>query len=129
MFTDLAKAEERVEPILKLELVTEGAVRKGTVFRETRVMFGKEHTEEMTISDFSSPESYTVKAGSCGAEYTSVISFTPENDGTTVSMEFTSKPTTLGAWLMSPLGFLMKGTMVKMIRADFEALKAVAESG
>ena len=72
--SDFGSAADRVEAILNCEVLTEGEVGVGTRFRETRKMFKKEHSEEMEVTGFDPPNSYTLSASSCGAEYTTVFS-------------------------------------------------------
>ncbi len=127
-FTDLENAADRVRGIQKLELVTDGPVGNGTVFRETRVMMKRECTEEMTITEFEPNKSYTVSAHTCGNEYTTKFEFEPTGSGTRVDVTFTSTPQTVLAKLMSPIGWLMSGTMRKLFDKDLEDLKAHAES-
>lgn len=69
LFTDLEHAAQNIAAIQSLELLTPGPMRKGTRFRETRVMFGKQATEEMEVVDFVPGRSYSVAAESCGARY------------------------------------------------------------
>lgn len=129
VFSDIEKAPERVEGIVKLELLGEGPVGKGTRWRETRVMFKKEATEEMWFAAFDPPRSYVVQADSCGADYYTTFTFQPEGEGTKVDMEVLAKPRTLGAKLMWPLGALFAGTMKKAMQKDIDDLKRVAEAG
>lgn len=43
--SDLEHAAERIGAIKEIEMLTDGPVGKGTRWRETRLMFGKECTE------------------------------------------------------------------------------------
>lgn len=124
IFTDLPSASENITAITAMEMLTEGPVGKGTRWRETRVMFGKEHTEEMWIDDFRPGQGYTVHANSCGCLYETDFSFTPAGAGATeVTMRFNAKPLTLMARLMIPLGWLFAGTMKKCMRQDFDDIR------
>ena len=125
---DLPNAAEHVDGITKIEMLTDGPVGAGTRFRETRVMMGREATEEMEVTAFDRPRSYTVEATSCGCHFASSFTFTAEGDGTQVVLNTQSKPLTLFAKLMSPLGALMMGPMKKAMAQDLDCVKAVAES-
>lgn len=128
LFTDLAKAPEHIESITKVELLGKGPVGKGTRFRETRIMFGKEATEEMEVTAFDPPRSYRVEAESCGAHYTTIYEFDGGQRETKVTMTTTSKPISLFAKIVGPImGVMIKGAMVKSMKADHENLKAIAE--
>ncbi len=128
VFTQIDQAAERIPDITSLEVLSEGPFGEGTRWRETRVMFGKEATEEMWVTGFDPPKSYAVRAESHGMRYSTLFSFEPDADGTNVSWAFTGKPISLGAKIMSPLlGLLMNGTMKKCMRRDLEALRDVCE--
>ena len=125
---DFAKAPERVEGILNCEVLTDGPIGQGTRFRETRIMFGKEASEEMEVTQFERGKSYTVEAESCGAHYTTKFDFQPENGATRVTMEWHARPVTLMAKLMQPLGWLMSGFLRKCIEKDLESIKSYLEA-
>ena len=126
--SDFGKAADRVEAIVKCEVLTEGEIGVGTRFRETRKMFKKEHSEEMEVTGFDPPNSFTLAASSCGAEYTTIFSVQSEGEGSELSMSFTSKPVKLMAKLMAPMFFFMKGSMRKMMQADLESIKCSIEA-
>ena len=128
LFSDLRGAPERVPAIKKLEVLTPGPIGKGTRWKETRVMFGKEATETMEITAFDPPRGYTAEAHSCGMHYLSSFTFRPEAGGTHVEMNFEGRPeTTMGKVMGGIMGWMMKGTMRKLMGGDMDALKAAAE--
>src|SRR5262245_45662259 len=86
--TDFAGAPGRIKGITKMEVLTPAPVGIGTRFRETRVMFGKEATEEMTVTAFEPPHRVEHMANSCGAEYRSVFRFMAVEGGTRMDVEF-----------------------------------------
>jgi carbon monoxide dehydrogenase subunit G len=130
VYTDLEKAVERIPDITALEILSEGPFGEGTRWRETRLMFKKEATEEMQVTGFDPPKSYTVEAESHGMRYSTIFLFAPEGDGTKVSWTFTGTALSLGAKVMAPIfNVLMKGTMTKCMRRDLEALRDVCERG
>jgi hypothetical protein len=128
VFTDLRRAPGRVKGITGLEVLTEGPVRQGTRFRETRTMFGKQATETMEITSFDAPRSYTVGCGSCGAHYTTRFTFTPEGPSTRVEMSCTVEARSFVAKLFKPLAKLMMKQMRKCFEADLGDLQRAAES-
>lgn len=127
IFADITRIEERVEGITKVEILSDVKQGVGTRWRETRIMFGREATEEMEISDFQPNKSYDVVADSHGAHYHSRYTFTEKDGGTQVDMVFSAKAVSLAAKLMTPLAFLLKGTTQKALEADMDALKALCE--
>lgn len=129
VFSDLAQAEARVGSIKKLELLTGGPIAKGTRWRETRVMFGKEAKEEMEISAFGAPNFYEAVAQSHGAVYRSRFDFAPDGNATRVTMTFTSSPQSLAAKVMTAvIGGVMMKSVGRLMRRDMEDLKSVAEA-
>ncbi|MEM8933857.1 MAG: SRPBCC family protein, partial [Acidobacteriota bacterium] len=88
VFADFEHAAERIDGIRELDVLTDGPIGAGSRFRETRVMYGKEATEEMEITAFEPDRSYTVECTSHGAHFTSVYTFEPEHGGTNVTLSF-----------------------------------------
>ncbi len=130
VYTELDKAAQRIPGITSLEVLSEGPFGEGTRWRETRVMFKKQVTEEMWVSGFDPPKSYTVDAASHGMHYSTLFSFTPDGDGTKVSWTFSGTAQTLGTKIMSPIfNVLMKGTMKRCMLRDLEALRDVCDRG
>ena len=127
--SDLEHAADRIQGIQKIEVLTGGPMAKGTRWRETRMMFKKECTEEMEITEFDPPHGYRVGAQGCGCLYDTRFSVTPDGDETIVEMSFQATPTTFMGKLMLPLGKLMQGTMKKMINQDLNDLKTHIEGG
>jgi hypothetical protein len=125
--SDFATAPNHIRGIKKVEMLTAGPVGKGTRFRETRIMFKREATEEMEVIAFDPPSGYVLGCESCGCRYRSEFRMTPRAGGTEVQMDFNVQPLTLFAKIM---GFLMKPMMkmcVKEIAKDLDDLKASIE--
>ncbi len=128
-YTELDKAVERIPSITELTVLTDGPFGEGTRWRETRLIFKKEATEEMWVTGFHPPESYTVEAESHGMKYATLFTFEPEGDGTKVTWEFTGTPQTMGAKIMSPIfNLLLKGTMKKALLSDLEGIRDACEA-
>lgn len=128
VFADIKNAESRIEGISKIEILSEVKSGVGTRWRETRVIFGKEATEEMEISKLEKNKMYEVVAASNGAEYRTIFDFKEVNGGTKVEMIFEGKPVSLMAKLMTPLGFLFKGMTKKLLQKDMDDLKEFIEA-
>lgn len=126
-YTDFGAVAERVPDITKVELVGGEAGQIGALWSETRIMFGKEATEVLEVTDVTKPTRFAIGCESCGSAYETVYTFAPEGNATRVSMVTTVKPLTLVAKLMTPIAFLMSGVMKKCLLKDFEALKPHAE--
>ena len=128
VFTDFAGAADRISGIQSIEVLTDGPVGSGTRFRETRVMFGKEATEEMEITAFEPDTAYTVEADSQGCRFVTTFDFESVDGGTDVTMVFTGHAQSFFAKLMTPLTWLLAGTTRKLIEADLDDLKTYCES-
>ena len=124
---DFHHAAENIQGIEQVEVLTDGPIGVGTRFRETRIMFGKEVTEEMEITAFDEPHSYVVESGSCGMHYRTDYKFVADIAGTHVRLEMNCQPVNLLTKLLSPLFALLIRPMRKCLAADLEDLKAVAE--
>ncbi len=127
ILSDFPNAAENISGIQRIEMLTEGPVGPGTRFRETRVFLKKEATEEMEVVGWDPPRSYTLGADSCGCDFVTKVSLQPDGEGTRVTMDFESKPRTLGAKLMAPFGALMMGAMKKCLVQDLTDAQATLE--
>lgn len=127
-FSDVAAAPERIDGITSVEVLTDGPVGVGTRFRESRVMFGKEHTETLEFVAFDPPRSYGVDCESSGVLFVSRFTFEPDGAGTRVTMDMRSKSLTLKARLMTPMMLLCAGAVKKAMQQDLADIKRAAES-
>lgn len=128
VFADLRNAPGRISGIKKLELLGDGRIGVGTRFKETRIMFKKEATETMEITEFTPGKSYTVSCDSCGARMMTRFRFEPSGRGTRVHLEAEAKALTFFAKLFTPLTAIMFGPMMKKCMAqDIGDLKAYIE--
>lgn len=127
IYSDIGNAAERIDGIENIEILTDEPIGKGTRFRETRIMFGRSSTEEMEITEFEPNKKYTVEAFSCGAHFQTIFRFQPNGDATNVEVELNTRNISWFAKLMSPLGFLMAGSMKKMFESDLDQLKQYCE--
>ncbi len=128
-FSDLKNLENNVRAIKSIELLTPGVVGIGSSFKETRVMFGKESSETMEITQFSPPDYFKEEAQSNGMHYVTEWRFTDEGNKTTVSIDFSGTATTLTAKLLNVLFSFMVGGMKKAFLADMDDLKKMLEKG
>ena len=127
LISDFEHAAENIRGIERLEVLTPGPVGAGTRFCETRIMFGKESNEEMGVTSFDPPHGYTVECESCGGHYRAEYKLVSDIAGTHVRLDFDVRPVSLLAKLCTPLAWLMQGPMKKMVAADLDDLKAIAE--
>jgi hypothetical protein len=127
--TDFAGAAERITAITKMEVLTPGPVGKGTRFRETRKMMGKEATETMEVIEFTQDRSYVLGAESCGCRYRTELTFTSSGDGTDVSIHFRGTPLTFMAKVMAAvMAPMMSGMLWKCLEGDLADIKKHVEA-
>lgn len=129
VFSDIEHAAERIQAITRVEILSQVREGKGTRWRETRKIYGKEAIEEMEITDFQPNKRYTVEANSHGTLYITVFEFTAVKGGTKVTIEFEGRPITLASKAMSALGPLIVVQVKKGLDSDLKDLKTACEDG
>lgn len=125
--TSIARWPQIMSAIEGVEIVTPGPVRAGTRFRETRRMFGREATEEMTVAELDPPGRFVLTAENHGTRYRAdhILEAVPR--GTKLTMRFEGTPVTLWARLFAPMGFLMIGAVRGQLASDLADIKRAAE--
>ena len=127
--TDLQRAAEHIRGIEKIELLTTLPVRVGTRWRETRRVMGRSDTQTLEITAFDPPHSYTIGCDTCGSDFETTFRFAPmANKSTDVTLDVRCEARSLLAKLMSPLGNLMLGQVIrKCMDDDLADIKRTAE--
>jgi len=102
---DLAIAPILLPNVTKTEMLTEGGMKPGAKFKETRLMNGKERSAVIEIVEHQRPTVHAAKAGMMGMQATYTFRFFPEGAGTRVDLE----AVVLGNFLWWPfLGMLAR---------------------
>ncbi len=125
---DFAGAPERIDAIIRVEMLTDTPVDLGTRFRETRIMFKQEATEELEVTQFDRPNSYSLDCENHGCRFHTQIRFKPNGSGTDIEMSFEATPLTAVAKVMSSLMKPMIDKMADICDKDLEDLKQAIES-
>lgn len=127
--SDFANAGAHIQAIQKVEIVTAGPIRAGTVIRETRGAPDKRGTTiDMTISTWNPPRSYSLRGSAAGYEFNSEIRCVPNgSSGTRLEMEVVGRPLNFVAKLFSPLFSIMSKMMVKQCSKDLADIAREAE--
>lgn len=127
--SDFAHAQDHIRAIQKVEILTPGPIRAGTVFRETRGAPGRKGTTlDMTISAWNPPRSYGIRGAAAGFVFDSEIRCVPHGaSGTRLEMEVRGRATNLVAKLLSPLFAIFSRMMVKQCAKDLADIAAAAE--
>ena len=129
VLTDLDGAVSTISAIDKIERLDGGSgFAVGTTWRETRTMFGKAATEDMTVTEVEPGRSYTTEARSHGAHYRSTHSVEAIEGGSRITMAFGAEPTgTLAKIFSVTIGRLFDGYTRKALAKDLVDIAAAAE--
>ncbi len=125
--TDVANWPSFARTIDTLEILTPGPVGIGTRFRETRTMFGRSATEEMTVVVHDPPHQFDLTAENHGTRYLARHEIVPTPAGARLRLEFGGTAMTFAAKLGMAIGFLFKGAVTKQLQSDLAEMKAEAE--
>lgn len=129
VLTDLDAAASTISAIEKVERLDDGAgFGVGTTWRETRTMFGKTATEDMTVTALDPGRSYTTEARSHGALYRSTHRVEPIEGGSRITMAFGAEPTsTISKIFAFTIGRLFDSYTRKALAKDLTDIAAAAE--
>ncbi len=127
--TDIKNSKDFIQSITKIEVLEDPKnTLLGFKWKETRVVFGKEATEIMWITDFVENEFYQTRAESHGSIYISRLEVKSVDKKTQLTMSFSAEAQTLFAKIFSGLmAFLIKGSMRKAVIKDLSDIKAHVE--
>lgn len=129
VLTDLDNAANTISAIEKVErLDGGGGFVLGTSWRETRTMFGKTATEDMTVTELDPGRSYKTEARSHGAHYVSTNRVDPIEGGSRITVTFGGEPTNVLARVFAvTVGRLFDSATRKALAKDLAEIAATAE--
>jgi uncharacterized protein YndB with AHSA1/START domain len=127
VFTDIEHGAERVSGIERIEVLTVGAFKLGTRWRETRRVLGGLDSAEMEVTAFGRTRGYTITHEKGGARLDAVFTFEPVARGTRVDVEFAVASPGLPPGAMAALGWAIGDRVRNVIAKDLEDLKASLE--
>lgn len=126
-FTDVEHSAGRVFNIRKTELLTVGGFKIGTRWLETREVLGREDTAEMEITAYERNRTYTITHHKGGARVDAVFTFTPNDDCTTVAVDFHLQRGGLPPGTLPVVHWAIADRVRDVIGRDLEDLKAFIE--
>jgi len=131
VMTDLDGSPDAISAIVGVErLGGQDEFGVGTRWRETRIMFGREASEVMEVTELEPGRRYVVESEGSGARYRSEISVTADGDGARLSMSFAGEPTgTMARLMAATVGRLFMKATRKAIEQDLADIAAAAEAG
>ena len=92
------------------------------------MMFKREATEEMEITSFEPPRSYTLGCESHGCRYETTFTLSAEGDGTDVELHFEARPLTVTAKVLGVLTRPLIKMCAKEVAKDLDDLKETVEA-
>ena len=123
---DIGNFSKAVPQITNVEFLSDVKRGVGTRFRETRLMGGREASEELEVTEFVQDERVRIVSDSHGAVWDTVFEVTTVGGHTLLTMTMDAKPHKLLARIMTPL---TKGIVKKAIEKDMAAVKEFCEAG
>jgi carbon monoxide dehydrogenase subunit G len=130
LITDLDRSPNVISAVTSVERLDDGAgFEVGTKWRETRLIFGRESTEVLEVTEMDQGRSYTVEADSGGAHYRSVITVEPAPAGSTITITFGAEAAgAVSKVLAGTIGRLFDGGTRQALVQDLDDIAVVAES-
>jgi uncharacterized protein YndB with AHSA1/START domain len=127
LFTDIEHGSDHVSDIKRIEMLTQGPVRRGTRWRETREIMGVSDSAEMEITSFERNRTYTITHHKAGVAIATTFWFEPAPGGTNVTIEFELESGGLPPGLLAPLGWAIERKVTQVLSRDLVDLKHSAE--
>ncbi|MFH5832868.1 SRPBCC family protein [Halalkalibaculum sp. DA3122] len=121
---DIRNFSEAVPDIVEVEFLSKSTYGVGTRFRETRVMYGREATEELEVTELVENSRIRIVAESHGVRWDSLFTVEETGEETTLTLVMDIQPQKFMARIMTPL---MKGSIRKALVKDMEAVKKYCE--
>lgn len=130
LITDLDDAPQLLSGVVQVERLGGPDFGIGTRWRETRVMFEREATEEMEVTAVDAGRRYEVTADAGSTSYRTVMSVEPlGNDRCRLSMSFAAESSSVtGKLAAATIGRLFQKSTRKMCEQDLEDIAATAEA-
>ena len=122
--SNLDNASKFMPNIAKIEMLTEGGLKPGAKFKETRRMRSKERSAVIEIVEHKRPEVHAASAAMMGMRATYWFRFFPDPAGTRVELEAVVR----GNILWWPFLGMMSRVMAKEDGEYLDRLKTVMEA-
>lgn len=126
---DIDRWAETISGIISVDILerpADGII--GLKWREERMMFGKNAFETMWITAAEPGHWYETAAENHGAIYNTRVSVDESNGNSILTMQFSVRPVTFAARLMSLMSFMFNGTIRKMLDKDLQDIRHALES-
>jgi uncharacterized protein YndB with AHSA1/START domain len=127
-FTDIERAPAHVSGVRRIEMLTPGAIKLGSRWRETREVLGVADSADMEVTSFERNRTYTITHHKAGVRIDTLFWFEPSGGGTTVSVEFELDAGGLPPALLTPLNWAIDGKVRDVLQHDLADLKRSLET-
>ena len=124
---DVARWADFISGIDRVEILTGGPIGVGTRIRETRTMFGRSASEEMTVAELTPPRRLVLTAENHGTRYVATHDIAPSANGARLVLAFEGTPVTVAARIFSVIGLLFLKSLRRKLEEDLRELKVEAE--
>ena len=121
---DIRNFSKAVPDIVKVEFVSDSMTGLGTRFKETRIIGGKEHTQELEVTEYDENNSIRLVTDSNGKVWDSVFTVSDEHGPTQLMLIMEANAYKFVAKVMNPL---MKYFIKKAVGKDMDAVKVYCE--
>ena len=127
LITDLDRSPNVISAVAAIERLDGGiGFGVGTRWRETRLIFGRETTEVLEVTEMDRGHSYTVETDS---GYRSVIGIEPAPAGSIITIAFGAEPVgTVSKMLAGTIGKLFEGGTRQALVQDLDDIAVAAET-
>lgn len=130
IMTDLERSEQVLSTVTAIERVDGGdSFGVGTTWRESRVLFGREGTEVLTVTAIDHDDhNYVVEAENGGTRYVSRIGVRPAPAGAELHMSFGAEATSMKDRLLArTIGRAFEGATRSALETDLREIAEAAE--
>jgi len=121
---DIRNFSKAVPDIVKVEFVSDSMTGLGTRFKETRIISGREHTQELEVTEYDENNAIRLVTDSNGTVWDSLFSVSDEHGPTQLTLIMEANAYKFMARIMNPL---MKYFIKKAIGKDMDAVKIYCE--
>ena len=118
----------RVSGIKNVEVLSTGGFRLGARWRETREVMGRLDDAEMEVTAFDQGRGYTITHYKGGAKVDTVFTFTPDGEGTNVTIAFALENQGLPPGLLTPVSWAIAGKVKEVLTKDLSDMKKSVEA-
>jgi uncharacterized protein YndB with AHSA1/START domain len=122
---DPAHFADAIGGVTKLEFLSATKSGAGTRFRQSRVINGKEMTLDFDVTEYVPNQRVRIVNEVHGTRWDSLITLTPSNAFTTLTMRMDTETRPLIPRLLMPL--MLRLFIRKAVERDFDAVKAYCE--